>query len=569
MIAAGYADNEYFAMAVTFEGIKGISSVFPFRGNFTPIGSQQPFIGHYDGNGHSITGLKVASVYGQVYKYAGLFSCTSHSTLYDITIRSVTGNTSYFISAAINSLDLVNVQTPLLISGGIAGDIWNTKVAVCSADAVVSSFIGEGFVSSVLFPSKLFSGGLIGNAEKSAVTDSTSAGSVSSVYLAKVGVSSGANLRMYTGGAVGSSVYTDIKRIWNAAWVQSGVYCRLEEPEWFQGQQSVYIDTVSMLGGIAGNIEAGEITDAYNTGGLAAIIDADLNMTINSLRSILLAGGCTPSGSARNTYNAGQIGLKESFNAKEYNNSLMMYGISPDSENSYCLYSMIPPKYYDVECTMISATDLSRIDTFYRWDFDRIWKMSNGHPELWVRYDLEIIDNSLSGSYKRFDGVPRYSVDREYEFDRSGTLHSYTGKEGFAVELEKEYELCDITLYTVIDDRKVILKKDGNNNYMIPSAFILSGYPELILHLDGFEQSVGEPSDESPDEPSDEPFDEPPVEKSVSGVTPHRTRSLMPVLLIFTAVIIMTACNAASVMSIMRSCSRRTEELRGGQNEQT
>ena len=548
IVVAGYADDDYFAAAVTFENKSGQSFSFPFKGNFTPIGYPHPFIGFYDGNGYSITGLKVASFYGQKYEYAGLFSCISNSTLYNIAIKSDENNISYLISAALRIPGFENTQTPVLLSGGIAGDTWDTNVVECSVDAVVSSFIGEGFMSSATIPSILVTGGLIGSAEGGTVTDCKVSGSVSSAYIAKIGPSNNTNLQICTGGAVGSSMYTKIKCVGNTASVYSGVYCRRDGPKWEGPQQNVRIKVVSMLGGVAGDAGTEGIADSYNMGELVSVLDIDPEMTIDHFQGTQTAAGCTASGSAKNVYNTGSIRTRTSFNASASDPSAI-YGTSPDAVNSYCLYGAIPFDRYSVGCSMMSVMEMSLMNFFKGWDFDRVWAISEAHPVICMRYDLIITDDSLlSGMNGPFDGIPRFSVDREYRFDGSGTLFSYTGKEGFAIGLEEGYELSEITLYTVINDRTTVLKKDGNNNYMIPSAFILSGHQELILHMDGLESFI-------------EP---PPDEKSAEVIIYQKIRSLIPVLpIIMAAVIIMTVCNAASVMSILRSCSEKDKKGRG------
>ena len=98
------------------------------------------------------------------------------------------------------------------------------------------------------------------------------------------------------------------------------------------------------------------------------------------------------------------------------------------------------------------------------------------------RYDLVIIDDS-----GKFNGEVKYSADREHFFDENGTLFTYTDKNGFSLSVDHHYRSSVVTLYTVIDDEKIILEKDDNGNYVIPEQCLYGVSSEMILHIEGLE----------------------------------------------------------------------------------
>lgn len=94
---------------------------------WSPIGksSVSPFAGHFDGNGHTVSGLSV-SAEGDVYAYYGLFGCLSDATVCSLT---VTGEV------------FCTERTALV--GGLAGAaVGNTTVENCTTNVLVSAEAG-------------------------------------------------------------------------------------------------------------------------------------------------------------------------------------------------------------------------------------------------------------------------------------------------------------------------------------------------------------------------------------------------------------------------------------------
>ncbi|MCL2143186.1 MAG: hypothetical protein FWH44_02890 [Methanomassiliicoccaceae archaeon] len=99
VMAAGGFNGKTFATAVSFsDDIGDISVSAPMSGNFMPIGSEdRPFSGVYDGNGHSIAGMKVVSA-GSEDTSAGMFAYADSAVVIDTRIISGEGHRSYFLT---------------------------------------------------------------------------------------------------------------------------------------------------------------------------------------------------------------------------------------------------------------------------------------------------------------------------------------------------------------------------------------------------------------------------------------------------------------------------------------
>jgi hypothetical protein len=166
--------------------------------------------------------------------------------------------------------------------------------------------------------------------------------------------------------------------------------------------------------------------------------------------------------------------------------------------------------------------------------------MSEGRPIIWIRHGLTIIDDSDT-----FDGVPKYSLSTPHIFDEHGTLFSHIDRTGFSVMPADAYKDTVIVLYMTADDEKIILEKDGNNHYMIPSLSFLGTSSDAILHIGGLELTAAGPAE-------------------TIGVL-----ALSLISVFAAAAIAVTAYNAVSVRSILSVCARsETYQRKETENEQ-
>jgi len=93
--------------------------------------------------------------------------------------------------------------------------------------------------------------------------------------------------------------------------------------------------------------------------------------------------------------------------------------------------------------------------------------------------DMTIIDTS--GTY---DGTPRYSIDREHQFDGNGTLFGEIDKNGFALTLKKDYSGSEIEIYMTIGSERTIIGKGADGRYNVPMQALLDS-SAITLYIDG------------------------------------------------------------------------------------
>ena len=146
-------------------------------GNWTPIGdSGSPFIGTFDGNGHTISGLSIDTSVSADKQYVGLFGYTDGATLSNIGITNATINASY---------------AGTLYVGSLVGYCNNTSITNSYATGTVTATAG---VSGVVF-----AGGLVGRF----MSLSGSATISNSYATVTVTATAGASGTSYVGGLVG------------------------------------------------------------------------------------------------------------------------------------------------------------------------------------------------------------------------------------------------------------------------------------------------------------------------------------------------------------------------------
>jgi hypothetical protein len=584
VIAAGTIGEESFAIALSFSDKNVNASVCaPFKGNFTPIGTDDdPFIGIYDGNGYLIKGIKATSMEAEV-STAGLFGNVISSIFYNISIISDEEHSSYIIAASIKDLETY-YSSRVSIAGGLAASVRAVSIIDCLVDCIVSSMAVNAPLDAYSLNTISFSvsGGLIG-LEKDllgeyddiiVIRGCLTSGTTSAISLTHGNFYSSTGFAI-TGGSVGAASDIYISKSGNVG----DVYCLIENTFTDSTNIRPEININSNAGGIIGNGLA-NITDTYNTGDVCSVTNVtfqDYSLLIkDNFSSITLVGGCAGDGQqVTNFYNAGELtGRTQIMDKGESAQDRLMISIDPVAcssneppiiKGSYFLMGTLPGEGYDAEGkTSITSQEMALMSTFEGWDFDKIWKISDGRPAISLRYDMTVIDTSGT-----FDGTARYSLDRNYTFDDEGTAFSFAGRDGFLLMLADGYQGSDIIIYMIIEDEVVVLDKEENNKYMIPAASLfdmaLGLSSDLTLYIDGLEFSAPEvPDPEEPEVPDPEEPEAPSDKiKDVILEIPEKlgTAGMMVIIITMIIIVIVTVYNLKNTIDIMLgyALSRKSE----------
>ena len=176
--------------------------------SWTPIGNGgKSFGGHFNGNGATITNLKIDANFDNVGLFGSVTGSISNLTVsgeIDITATGVSnaGMVSGYISGNAERLKVQNATLKITSSygnnvhiGGIFGYVNQSTINLCGSEATVSG---------VASASSLYVGGLGGYVNNSSVADCTTLGSID----AQLNIT---KLKMYIGGISGTSVNSDIK----------------------------------------------------------------------------------------------------------------------------------------------------------------------------------------------------------------------------------------------------------------------------------------------------------------------------------------------------------------------
>lgn len=179
----------YFSLGADLDMSQWIERNQPVQG-WQPIGtsSSSAFKGHFLGNGHTISGLKI----NRTTDYVGLFGYLYSAKISDLTIEgdiTTTGNYAGILAGYASSTTATSVKTKGTINGadyvgGLAGDYLGS-LSNCHSENIISA--------------KSYVGGLIGCLEASTVSNCS----------ADTGITTqdGSNI----GGVIGEVFYSDIR----------------------------------------------------------------------------------------------------------------------------------------------------------------------------------------------------------------------------------------------------------------------------------------------------------------------------------------------------------------------
>ncbi len=217
-----------------------------------PIGTYEnvSFIGTFDGDNHTIKGLKITIEDPEITVSSGLFGYNKGAVLN--------------LGVLDESVNVSSLKTKSY-AGGIAG--YNS--------GSISNCYNTGRVSDFSVSSSAYVGGIVGYNSYGEISECYNTGSVSAFP-----VSSSACV----GGIVGYNSYGEISECYNT------------------GSLSAFLSSSVDIGGIAGNNSSGTISDCYNAGN----VSASSNSTESSYSD---AGGIAGSnvGDISNCYNTGSV----------------------------------------------------------------------------------------------------------------------------------------------------------------------------------------------------------------------------------------------------------------------
>ena len=97
---------------------------------WSPIGktSVSPFAGHFDGKGHTISGLAVSEE-SDIYAYYGLFGCLSEATVKNLTVAG----------------EIFCTERTALVGGLAGAAVGNTTIENCATNVLISAEAGRRY----------------------------------------------------------------------------------------------------------------------------------------------------------------------------------------------------------------------------------------------------------------------------------------------------------------------------------------------------------------------------------------------------------------------------------------
>ncbi len=350
---------------------------------WTPIGTKEaPFTGVFDGNGHTVSGLKINKISSSTAVYAGLFGYAS-----GVTIRNL---------GMVNSNICVQFTTSsasYAYTGGIVGCIIDNN----QNDSVISNCYNKGNVTSGYTSTSDYShvaaGGIVGSATRCIITDCYNAGVIDanaasnrSAYAHAAGivgyaractVSNCYNIEKITstenaGGIAGDGYSSNISGCYNLGNITGVEYAGGILGDQAYGTVSecynagVIAASQGYAGGIIGNTYEVALSDSFNIGDVSADTDSSANAyaggiagyAVGTFTNCYNIGGVTaPSGSVG--FSGGIAGRGSGTLTNCYYLDTIENGVEESTDTS-------------VACTV---EQLKLAATFVGFDFDTVWTM--------------------------------------------------------------------------------------------------------------------------------------------------------------------------------------------------
>ncbi len=385
--------------------------------------ADNPFTGIFDGNGHSITGLKIKEKSNKVSYYGGLFGRVVGGTLKNITMvnsgieltDSATKNDYRYaraggIAGSVVDSTLTNCHSSGSISvsvkceyvgyknvipyvGGICGIAANSTLTNChntasvsgsasskdpSADVYCGGIVGylqdgstvigcsntgavaASCTNSSSSTSDLETGGIAGCAEGSVITDCYNSGTVTNVAGASFGI-----IRPSTGGVVGYASETEVSTCRNSGAVSSTSSTRSGS------------DIFSWTGGIVGSTNySSTVSNCYNTAAISAT--AGTIYAEGKVYSGGVTGSLANESSLTYCYNVGKITVDAKIDTRGKARAGGVVGTAGSNTpvtNCYYLKTAITSTIPDNGA--LTEEQLRQQASYTGFDFDAIWTIDS------------------------------------------------------------------------------------------------------------------------------------------------------------------------------------------------
>ena len=354
--------------------------------DWTPIGNNDSrFTGSFNGNGYSITGLKINK---PTTENVGLFGVIEGATIENVALEDIdiTGgsNTGGLVGYAYKSSITNSYATGLITNtgdytGGLVGSAWNGTIENSYATGSVTGtrgvggIVGEAYSSTTITNSYATgsvtgtwnTGGLVGEAYASTIENSYAKGEVTGSVTGKGN----------TGGLVGKTEDATVTNSYATGSVSGRN---------LTGGLVGYVHYKNLGSSITNSYATGEVSGTERTGGLVGYV------YYSSITNSYATGSVTGSGSST----GGLVGWAS---GSSVTNSYATGSVTGAGDAGGLVGeasgSSVTNSYWDTETTGQSSSargglgkttkEMKMQDTYEGWDFDEIWQIDEGsYPTL-------------------------------------------------------------------------------------------------------------------------------------------------------------------------------------------
>jgi len=328
--------------------------------------SAAPFVGSFDGNNFSITGLQ-ANITGTGDVYAGLFGYCKGTVS---NLNLVNANISGTITGTENSVWV----------GGVCGYLSSGAIENCSVSGSISAY--ETCVESQ-DKSKAYAGGIAGQSDNGSFTSCSNFAEVTALADSRASSSGGGSWATfaYAGGIVSKTTGT-ISKSFNVGRINAQAHGNYAQAN-ASGVTASSNNNISMCyntgmvramgnpnngaAGIVASYSKGTISNCYNTGYITG--DGNVAGIVEYLSS----------GNVSNVYNVGEISGKTSY----YVRAIIADVYSGTVKNCYYTNTSISGIRGITDTSVrLSLDNAQNKSSYVGFDFDNVWSMCNlqTHP---------------------------------------------------------------------------------------------------------------------------------------------------------------------------------------------
>ncbi len=474
-----FTTEEYFKIVKDLDFSK-VENYKPIRDNTAP------FIGHLDGNGHTISNINIENTDKE---YIGIFGYIKNGSIENLNIKNVNVTTSEMKkrkyqgilagsieNTTINNVNIIGENTLVTNEttnysdyvGAITGEQKEGTIENVSVSGTQITALGEiggivGYQTGGIIKGSNFDGiingagnvggitGVLNNTKQNAINIEKS---YANVKILPSSSSYGGNI----GGILGSSTHS------------ATVIANVQEV--YSNGTIILNETITQnVGGIVGSAGNTKISNAYST----------VNITGNNTSSSTYIGGIAgrTNVAITNTYYAGKIqgeyttnyvgnilGYNNGYNATMIDNLKSNYW-SPEEISSSV-------KVLNIGTDVFTAA-LFRAETFKDWDFENIWAIKEDEGSMPylknVGWDSDV--DTQNYSYLPIDGCGTeekpYIIDTAEKFNRIRLIKS----EAY-YEITNDLDFSELTDYAPIGENANLPFKghiEGNNHKILNLNF--------------------------------------------------------------------------------------------------